>query len=133
MTNIIEGGGQTIVFMGTGHGSGGNNAKRFQTIFGTGGLGTLANQATILTRQLLITRYQCASFVNTKDGDTIVGLDDDGTTATSLTIGAGLLGLFDSGAINIIVVAGSLVAMFKDLTASTLGSWGGNQFMEGIV
>jgi len=69
-----------------------------------------------------VTRFDINVQANTKDGVTLMGFRDDAVSVVSVSVGAGLVGLFSSGVINVGIAEGSLIDHFFDTTASTLGN-----------
>jgi len=59
---------------------------------------------------------------NSHNADSLFAFRDDTVSVASVTVGSGLTGIFNSGAISVAVVAGSLCNLSMDTSASVSGS-----------
>jgi len=131
----------TKAYVDAGGGGGGNdiiggfnfavtqNQVFFMTLFGGNWAAyneafdaTEANISFPIFYDVELNRFICIVPANSKDGNTIIGMRDDGVTAGSVTIGGGLTGAFDSGALTVAIASGSDVNFIYDSTASTGGT-----------
>ena len=60
--------------------------------------------------------------LNTKNGDTVFAIRDDGVTSVSVTVPASTTGAFDSGDVTGLILSGSLINWMVDTSASSSGS-----------
>ena len=60
---------------------------------------------------------------NSMNGNTVIGLRDDASTAGSVTVGASTTTEQDSGALDVAVAAGSKIDWIVDTSASSSGNW----------
>lgn len=78
---------------------------------------------------IALKRLICKFNTNALAGASVVAFRDDGANATSLTIAAGNTTEQDSGAINVVIAAGSKINWMVDTSASAAANW----FIEYMV
>jgi len=115
------GGGNTIIMARRGSNS--TNNVRFSSMNNDIWGGIEGDKTNIVGFGFTVIRSTASFATNGKDGDTICGFRDDGVTAGSITVGAGLTGQFDSGAISVAVATLSECCMLLDSSASSSGSF----------
>jgi len=69
-----------------------------------------------------VTRVTCNCLANTRSGDSIYGLRDDGVTSGIITIPAGITGNLDSGVLSDSYASGSLVNSIIDVSGAGSGT-----------
>jgi len=116
----------TMLFTGTQS----SNSVLFWGINGVNIDATENDVETVLSYQVTQTRMISNVYQNTKNGDVILSLRDDGSSINPLTVGAGITGVLDSGAVSTDIALNSTVNFIRDATGSSSGSIGFNMLAE---
>jgi len=78
---------------------------------------------------ITVIRHEVSIDINSKDGDSLFAVRDDGVNVGLITVGAGLTGNFSLDDIDVIMAEGSQVNLLRDTSAST----GGNLEFNALV
>lgn len=110
----------------------GNNVLYYHPMdpIGTFSNATEANVDYTIRFPIRITRLQVLVPTNTKDQASTVAFRDDGATVASVSIAAGTTTDVDSGALNVVIAAGSKINFLRDTSASGSGNLAINMFAE---
>ena len=85
--------------------------------------GTEANRRMIIDGDHILSRFRANVPTNTKNGSTVFGIRDDGVSiGTTVSLGAGVTGLIDSGALNTMIESGSFISQNINLSGSSAGA-----------
>lgn len=87
----------------------------------------------ILNFNIMITRFTVAVTTNSKSNDATIAIRDDGADVSRLTISAGSTSDKDSGALSVIVAAGSKLTWNRDTSASASGTLAFAAMVEYVV
>ena len=85
--------------------------------------GTEATTQMTVPYNIILKRLIAKFATNALTGTTTIAFRDDGATATSITIGAGVTTEQDSGAISVTVASGSKINWNIDTSTSTTNNW----------
>jgi hypothetical protein len=85
--------------------------------------GTEATTQMTFPYNIILKRLQAKFSTNGLNGATTVAFRDDGATATSISVGAGVTTEIDSGAISVTVASGSKINWNLDTSTSSSGTW----------
>jgi len=113
--------GQSFAILGTSSPSIATNVLTFNPIYSQLNIANEVNSHIELIRALIIQHMGFIVATNTKDQDTIIAFRDDIVSVVTITVGAGLIGRFET-TVAVTIALGSLVNFLIDTTASTVGT-----------